>query len=289
MGQKRAKYHGLKAGLLTAMCYPGAGYPQLRVCNDFLTYLFHLDNLSDDMTDRGTCTTADVVMNSLYHPETYHTPARVGKMTRDYWKRMIRTASPGTQQRFIETFDFFFQSITQQANDRAAGVIPDLESYIALRRDTSGCKTSFVLIEHAYNLNIPDEVMDHDLIRSLGEAANDLVTWSNDIFSYNVEQSKGDTHNMIPVVMNEQGLDLQSAVDFVGELCRQSIDRFLEDRRNLPSWGEEIDRQVNIYVDGLADWIVGSLHWSFESERYFGKNGRTVKATRVVDLLPRRG
>ncbi|KAF9022344.1 terpenoid synthase [Hymenopellis radicata] len=288
MGQKRESYHGLKAGLLTAMCYPNAGCPQLRVCNDFLSYLFHLDNLSDDMDKRGTTTTADIVLNTLYHPHSYTSPARVSKMTKDYWRRIIQTASPGTQQRFIETFDFFFQSITEQARDRQAGMIPDLESYIALRRDTSGCKTSFVLIEYAYNLDIPDEVMDHPLIRSLGEATNDLVTWSNDIFSYNVEQSKGDTHNMIPVVMKQQGLDLQAAVDFVGELCAQSIDRFHDDRAQLPSWGPEIDRDVAIYVQGLADWIVGSLHWSFESERYFGKTGREVKKSRVVNLLPRR-
>ena len=31
----------------------------------------------------------------------------------------------------------------------------------------------------AYNLDIPDEVMEHPIIMSLGEAANDLVTWSN--------------------------------------------------------------------------------------------------------------
>jgi hypothetical protein len=287
VGKIRDKYHGLKCGLLSAMCYPGAGYPQLRVCNDFLTYLFHLDNLSDDMDNRGTKTTADVVMNSLYYPGHYQS-SRIGKMTRDYWKRLISTASPGTQQRFIETFDFFFQSVTEQARDRQEGVIPDLESYIALRRDTSGCKTSFVLIEYAYNLNIPDEVMDHPLIRSLGEASNDLVTWSNDIFSYNVEQSKGDTHNMIPVIMNQYSLDLQSAVDFVGQLCKQSIDRFNNDRAQLPSWGPEIDHQVQIYVNGLADWIIGSLHWSFESERYFAKGGREVKKSRVVNLLPKR-
>ncbi|KAG5727529.1 Germacradienol/germacrene D synthase [Termitomyces sp. T112] len=287
-GKKRDAFHGLKAGLLTAMTYPDAAYPQLRVCNDFLTYLFHLDNLSDDMDNRGTRSTADVVLNSLHHPHTYYGPERVGKMTRDYYKRMIVTASPGAQQRFIETFDFFFQSVTQQAIDRANGVIPDLESYIALRRDTSGCKPCWALIEYANNLNIPDEVMEHPIIVSLGEAANDLVTWSNDIFSYNVEQSKGDTHNMIPVVMNEEGLDLQSAIDFVGNMCRQSIDRFVEDRANLPSWGPEIDKDVAVYVNGLADWIVGSLHWSFESERYFGKTGREVKANRVVNLLPRR-
>lgn len=63
---------------------------------------------------------------------------------------MIVTASPGAQQRFIETMDFFFQSVTQQALDRAAGIIPDLESYIALRRDTSGCKPCWALIECNY-------------------------------------------------------------------------------------------------------------------------------------------
>jgi hypothetical protein len=82
-GKKRDAFHGLKAGLLTSMCYPDAGCPQLRVCNDFLTYLFHLDNLSDDMDNRGTRSTADVVLNSLYHPHTDRSPARVGKMTRE--------------------------------------------------------------------------------------------------------------------------------------------------------------------------------------------------------------
>jgi hypothetical protein len=52
------------------MCYLDAGCLQLHVCNNFLTYLFHLDNLSDDMDDRSTKTTADVVLNVLYHPHT---------------------------------------------------------------------------------------------------------------------------------------------------------------------------------------------------------------------------
>jgi hypothetical protein len=89
---------------------------------------------------------------------------------------------------------------------------------------------------------------------------------------------------MINVVMNERGLDVQSAVDFVGDLCKQSIDRFIENKDMLPSWGHEIDGQVRTYVGGLEDWITGNLHWSFDSERYFGKSGPEVKTTRVVYL-----
>jgi hypothetical protein len=91
---------------------------------------------------------------------------------------------------------------------------------------------------------------------------------------------------MITVIMHQYGVDLQTAVDIVGNMCKTSIDRFNEERARLPSWGAKIDRDVAIYVDGLANWIVGSLHWSFDSERYFGKAGRQVKATRIVDLLP---
>ena len=92
---------------------------------------------------------------------------------------------------------------------------------------------------------------------------------------------------MIVILMKHRGLDLQSAVDYVGNMCKSAIDRFIAERGCLPSWGPEIDEQVKIYVDGLADWIVGSLHWSFDSERYFGKLGLEVKATRKVTLYPR--
>ena len=77
-------FHGLKAGLLSSMCYPDAGYPQLRVVNDFLSYLFHIDNISDEMDVHGTHVTSDVVLNALHFPNTDRSPTQLGKMTREY-------------------------------------------------------------------------------------------------------------------------------------------------------------------------------------------------------------
>jgi hypothetical protein len=87
--------------------------------------------------------------------------------------------------------------------------------------------------------------------------------------------------------MKYRGLDLQSSVDYVGDMCKGAIDRFIAERECLPSWGPEIDEQVKIYVDGLTGWIVGSLHWSFDLERCFGKLGPQVRATRKVALYHR--
>lgn len=93
---------------------------------------------------------------------------------------------------------------------------------------------------------------------------------------------------MIPVLMYQHGYTLQEAVDCVGELCRQCIERFEFQRRQLPTWGPKVDADVQKYVLGLQHWIVGSLHWSFDSERYFGTIGLDIKKTRVVNLLPKR-
>lgn len=94
---------------------------------------------------------------------------------------------------------------------------------------------------------------------------------------------------MIDVIMHEQGLDLQHAINAVGDFCKRAIDRFVHDRALLPSWGPTVDADVRVYVNGLADWIVGSLHWSFETERYFRKDGMRVKVDRVVTLRPKIG
>jgi hypothetical protein len=75
--------------------------------------------------------------------------------------------------------DLFFQSVAQQTQDRTQGVIPDMESYLTVRRDNSGCKPCFQLTEFAAGIDLPEEVVQHPIIQSLEEATNDLVTWSN--------------------------------------------------------------------------------------------------------------
>ena len=92
---------------------------------------------------------------------------------------MIEDAGPGCYGRFIHTMELFFIAVSQQAVDRANGVVPDLESYIIIRADTSGCKPCFALHEYAAGIDLPEEIAQHPIIKALEEACNALVTWSN--------------------------------------------------------------------------------------------------------------
>ncbi|KAG0707378.1 isoprenoid synthase domain-containing protein [Suillus ampliporus] len=160
------------------------------------------------------------------------------------------TAGPGCTERFIHTMGLFFIAAIKQADDRAKGLIPDLGPYIAVRQDTSGCKPIFSFIEYANRIDLPNEVTSHPVIMTMEEATNDLITWSN--------------------------------------LYKGAIQRFEDSRAILPSWGEELDKQVAIYVEGLQNWIVSALHWPFGSTRYFGKDRCAVKRDRIIKLLPKR-
>ncbi|EKM77998.1 hypothetical protein AGABI1DRAFT_76352 [Agaricus bisporus var. burnettii JB137-S8] len=283
---KQIKFLGLKAGELTAACYPDTDGFRLRVCDDFMNYLFNLDDWLDDFDVNDTYGMRNCCIGVMQDPQSFQTKKRAGRLTKHFFKRFAKGAGPGCRERFIHSMDLFFTAVATQSRDRADGITPDLESYITVRRDTSGCKPCFQLIEFAGDFDLPDEVVNHELIQNLEEATNDLVTWSNDIFSYNKEQKYHDTHNMITVVMNQYGFTLQQAVDFVGFKCKKSIENFEYDRNRLPSWGIEIDRMVEKYVDGLQNWIVGSLHWSFDTERYFSKDGHQIKKHRLVKLSP---
>lgn len=77
--KKRAALHRLKAGILTAHCYPDCDVEHLRVTSDFLIYLFHLDNISDGMMSKRSEELADVVMNAHWFPDAYMPTKHPGK------------------------------------------------------------------------------------------------------------------------------------------------------------------------------------------------------------------
>ncbi|KAJ7878968.1 isoprenoid synthase domain-containing protein [Mycena olivaceomarginata] len=141
--------------------------------------------------------------------------------------------------------------------------------------DNLGCKPCWRSSRYALDIDLPDFVFDDPVIMALNQSTNDLVTWSNDIFSYNVEQSRGDTHNMITILTKYHGHSLQSAVDYVGELCRLTIDTFQRDRASIPLTGDPRSKPWSSVI---------SLHWSFMTERYFGKSAADVKKKRFVAL-----
>lgn len=88
--------------------------------------------------------------------------------------------------------------------------------------------------------------------------------------------------------MHAKGFNLQEAADCAGVLFGEVMNNFISERKKLPSWGPDLDRDVGRYVDAIGNWVVGNLCWSFETVRYFGSALEDVKRTRIVKLRLRK-
>ncbi|KAG2141849.1 isoprenoid synthase domain-containing protein [Suillus clintonianus] len=155
-------------------------------------------------------------------PINFQTERYSARMCKAFFGRFRETGGPGCTERFIHTMDLWFISAAEEVDNRAKGHVNDVESYIELRRDLSGCMAYFALVEFVSGIDLPDEVVSDPVIMALEEATNDFVSWSNDIFSYTMEQSHRSTHNLVAVLVADQGLDLQGAVHYCGQLCNIS-------------------------------------------------------------------
>lgn len=73
----------------------------------------------------------------------------------------------------------YTRAVYDQVLHRAAGGLPDMNSFIEMRRNTSALRPIWALVEFALDVDIPTEVITHPLLLSMGDHANDLVSWVN--------------------------------------------------------------------------------------------------------------
>ena len=96
------------------------------------------------------------------------------------------------------------------------------------------------------------------------------------------------SHNVLTIVMRQFCLTLPDAMKWAVAYHEEIKKQFLDAMKRVPTWGNDIDEQIVVYVEHLAGWPRGNDCWNFESERYFGSKGLEVQKTRYVKLLPRR-
>lgn len=87
--------------------------------------------------------------------------------------------------------------------------------------------------------------------------------------------------------MAAQGIDVQAAVNWAGEMHADMTRRFNQLFSEFPQYGDPTDQDVKAFMNGMAHWTGGNVQWSFESGRYFGNRGLEVMATRSLQLSPK--
>ncbi|VDB89814.1 unnamed protein product [Peniophora sp. CBMAI 1063] len=286
--QERASFALGCCELLVANTYPKVPFAEFRTVCDFVNLLFVLDEVSDKQSGVDARKTGDVFVKALREPE-WDDGSDVSRMTKEFRTRHMRSCGPHSFSRLLQYCMHYVACFAREAELRETQTVLDPLSYRDLRRENSAVRVCFGLYEYALGIDLPDSVFENETFKTLYWAAVDMVCWANDIYSYDMEQAKGHTgNNILTVLMQAHGFDLQEASTYVGEVYAEFMRTYLSAKTDLRahSFGDaQLDADVARYVDGIENWPIGNIIWSFETVRYFPQPSE-VKTTRLVVLRP---
>ncbi|MEU5191759.1 hypothetical protein AB0G83_32170 [Streptomyces klenkii] len=112
-------------------------------------------------------------------------------------------------------------------------------------------------------------------MHALQDISAALVGWCNDIVSYNKEAFREQhfgfpgIQNLVPVLAHERGCSMDEA-------ARQAVVMHDTAMHRMAELSEQVRRQagpgLSRYVEGLCQWVRGSLEWHLTTDRYADPN-----------------
>ncbi|KAL1643930.1 hypothetical protein SLS58_004605 [Diplodia intermedia] len=280
-----------KSGLayLGAIWMPDADEEALLVVAIWMHWVFFFDDqfdeghLKDDPEAAKEEVLAMMAIMTDGHPVISASENRLRHMFQYSWFGFKKRASPDLQERYKKSMKDYFDGLLRQVDVISESIAVNVEEFMDFRRSTIGVYPCHELIEYAQGIELPSHVFDHKAVIELRRISSDLVCLQNDVLSYRKDLALGVEHNIIHIY-RKHGLSEQEAADAVEEMFNGLYKGWYLALAEMPSWGEQVDREMLRYIDGCRDTALGNVYWSYMTGRYLGKEGDDVRKTRIMAL-----
>jgi 5-epi-alpha-selinene synthase len=205
----------------------------------------------------------------------------LARALRNIQQRLLQHGTSEWMLGFTEEVAKFFKGQFREALNYSQGITPDLPTYIQIRSLTGGMFIFFKITFLVERIDLPTEVVKHTLVKQIERVANKVASFANDILSYEKEIKEGCTHNLVHVIQQEYQIPVQEAIERAASLHDAEVCSFIELLAQLPSFGAEIDGNLERYISSLQFWMRGNLDWSVKAERY-QRSCLSVHATKPI-------
>lgn len=263
---------------LSGLSYPTASLDGLVLANQWGVWLFAWDDQCDGTFMGEQPESIDFVQNRfleiLNGAELSGRDGSLHCALKDIRGRLLANDPGGQMKWFVDSVADYFSGCLWEAKNRRDLLVPRRDDYLKMRLKSGAVFTVFELFGFTGVCTPTQQMRDSEGFARLREMANNVICWSNDIFSFAREARKGDAHNLVIITAVHENLTTSEADEKVVRLHNEEVERYLDAKERLAHELVDSKDAFAKYCAGMEAWMYGNYFWSSRSDRY--KPGREV-------------
>jgi germacradienol/geosmin synthase len=280
-----------------ARIYPDASGLELDLSSVWLTWEYFCDDffltVFGTTRDMAGATMFNARLSEFMPLDCGHTPPPTNPVETglaDLWIRTTSHMTVDARRQFRVGVEVMTKSWLWELQNRIQHRVPDPVDYVEMRRKTFGSDLRRSLVRLMKGAGIPPEVFHTRAMRALEDSVADYACWANDIFSYRKEiEFEGEINNFTLVLRTFLDINSEQALLIVNDMMTSRLRQFEHIiATDLPTvvkvfnLDEDSSKALSAYIEGLQDWLAGSLEWHRMTGRYDVATLRSYRAPRYV-------
>jgi 5-epi-alpha-selinene synthase len=258
--------------LLAASAYPNCDLEELKIGNDWLSWVFIWDDQCDMSEFKKQPQALKLFqqrfMEILKGSEPTRQDIPINHALADLRQRTRERTSEKWFNYFLHCFEQYCHGCVEEAAIRAQEIVPDIDTYMRCRRFSVGGYLFLTVSEFCNNYMLSDVLRNNEIVKKIELITIDILAWCNDVFSASREMDNGDVHNLVLVLHYLQQLPLNKAINHAADMHNEKVKALIDLEASIPSFGEELDVELAKYISIMHFWISGNLNWYSLTGRY---------------------
>ncbi|MEH2058819.1 MAG: terpene synthase [Nostoc sp.] len=258
--------------LLAASAYPECDLEELKIGNDWLSWVFIWDDQCDMSEFKKQPQALKIFQQRfieiLKGSELTRQDIPINHALADLRQRTRERASEKWFNYFLHCFEQYCHGCVEEAAIRAEGIVPNIDTYMKCRRFSVGGYLFLTVSEFCNKFMLSDVLRNHKIVKEIELSTIDILAWCNDVFSASREMGSGDVHNLAIILHYLQELPLDKAIKVAADMHDEKVKYLINLEATIPSFGEELDVALEKYISIMHSWIGGNLNWYSLTARY---------------------
>ncbi|EME96778.1 terpene synthase [Streptomyces mobaraensis NBRC 13819 = DSM 40847] len=280
----------VKTAYMTAFFFPSATWERLIPLGRMMLFSLYQDDVYEratpDLVRHLRQRTVAVARGEITPREAGVPLARAVAQIRTDALSFI---PPTSVARWADDLDLYFQGLEAETRHLAAGTVPGIDEYMAMREKALMIHPFLALKEIETGTVLPEEIHDHPVIRRLKSLTVRITGWFNEFQSYDKDMRTGMGNvNLINVLAHHQRIRVDQAREEMFALHDRELDEFVRLQRSLPdfgSWTDAVAQHVHHFSFVISGWRGVDRHvHRYDPEYYPDQDALRATAGKEEDL-----